>query len=133
MEPALARKTLMSLRTAVGWASLLLPSVVLRLFGVKGHLRTELRFVLRLFGVREILMAYQLYQAQRHGAPADELEETLRQGIAVDCIDAASGLVGAMSGGMSGRTVVMGVGTAGGAAALGYLGREQPAAPVETA
>jgi hypothetical protein len=126
MQPALARKILMSIRTALGWGSLLVPGLVLRVFGVQGTLRAELKFALRLFGIRDVLMAYQLYQAQRHEAGDDELEETLRQGIAIDSIDAVSGLVAAASGGVRGRTVVMAVGTAVGAAGLGYLGREAP-------
>lgn len=117
----------MSLRTAIGWSSLLMPGVVLRIFGVQGNLRSELKYALRLFGVRDILLAYQLYQAQRHEAGDDELEETLRQGMVVDAIDATSGLVAAMSGGVRARTTVMAVGTAAGAVGLGYLGREAPA------
>ena len=127
MNPALARKILMSVRAAVGWSSLLLPGVVLRLFGVKGHLRAELKYALRLFGIRDVLLAYQLYQTQRPDAPAEELEEVLRQGIAVDSIDAVSALVAGASKGVGPRTAVMGTGAAVFAAAMGFLGREQAA------
>ena len=115
----------MATRSAVGWSSLLAPGLVLRLFGVRGHLRGELKYVLRLFGIRDVLLAYQLYQAQRHEAPTDELEETLRQGIFIDTVDVASGLVAASRGGIRARTAVMAIGTALAAAGLGVLGRER--------
>ncbi len=131
MEPALARKILMSLRAAVGWSSLLVPGVVLRVFGVRGHLRGELKFALRLFGIRDVLLAFQLYQAEREGADPDELEEVLRQGIVVDGTDTASALLLGLRGGASARTVLMGAGTAAVAAGLGVMGREVAGAPDE--
>lgn len=127
MQPQLARKILMSIRSAVGWSSLLVPGLVLRIFGVRGHLRAEFKFALRLFGIRDVLMAYQLYQAQRHEAGPDELEEVLRQGIAVDTVDFVSALVAGMSRGTRASTTALAAGTAGAVAALGYLGREQAA------
>ena len=45
--------------------------------------------MIRLFGIRNAVLAYQLYQADRPDAEAEELEETLRQGIAVDIFDLA--------------------------------------------
>ena len=126
MAPELARKILMSARTAVGWSSLLAPRLILRVFGVQGPIRAELVYAMRLFGIRDVLLAYQLYQAQRHDAGPDELEEALRQGIAVDTIDTASALVGGAFGKLRGSTALMGAGFAALAAALGYLGREAP-------
>jgi len=122
MTPQAARRALVAGRAGVGWFALLLPGLVLRLMGVRGVLRREFRYVTRLFGIREILMAYQLYQAERHGAEPEELEEALRQGLMVDAGDAlcalalgrsasslppaAAGLVGAGTGialGLAGR------------------------------
>jgi len=131
MEPALARKSLMAARAAVGWSSLLFPTLVLRLFGVKGHLRGELKYALRLFGIRDVLLGYQLYQAEREGAHPDELEEALRQGIVVDAVDTASAMVLGVRGGASARTVLMGAAAAGAAAGLGMMGREGQAAGSE--
>lgn len=124
MTPVLARKILMSARTAIGWGSLLAPSMVLRLFGVRGPLRGELKYAMRLFGVRDVIMAYQLYQAQRIDAPEGELEESLRQGMMVDGFDTVSALAGGLSGQMRAKTAFLGAAGAAGAFALGYLGRE---------
>lgn len=88
MTPETARRTLVAGRAGVGWLAVVLPGLLLRLIGVRGALRRELRYVTRLFGIREVLMAYQLYQAERAGADPDELEEALRQGIMVDAGDA---------------------------------------------
>ncbi|MGY9072047.1 MAG: hypothetical protein ACKVHU_03760 [Acidimicrobiales bacterium] len=124
LTPAQARRTLMSLRTLIGWSAMLMPRVLLRIFGVDPAAQPSTVHALRLFGIRDILMAYQLYQNQTIHSTADEMEETLRQGIAVDGIDAISGVAAGLRGDISLRTTLMGSGTAALAAALGYQGRD---------
>ncbi len=50
-------------------------------------LARETKYAIRLFGIRNVVLAYQLYQAERLDAEVDELEEAIRQGIAVDSFD----------------------------------------------
>ena len=124
LTPHQARRALMSLRTAVGWSSMVMPRLTLRIFGVNAAEQPGLVYVLRLFGIRDILMAYQLYQAQTVHSTAEEMEEALRQGMAVEGIDTLSALVAGARGNISARTAAMGAGTAALAAAIGYMGRD---------
>ena len=89
MQPKKVRKLLVSGRATVGWLSVLTPSVIGKAWRVNSPLNSETKYVIRLFGIRNAVLAYQLYQADRPDAEAEELEETLRQGIAVDIFDLA--------------------------------------------
>jgi len=89
MQPKKVRKLLVSGRAAVGWLSVLAPSVIGKAWRIDSPLSSETKYVIRLFGIRNAVLAYQLYQADRPDAEAEELEETLRQGIAVDIFDLA--------------------------------------------
>ena len=92
MQPKKVRKLLVSGRAAVGWLSVLAPSVIGKAWRIDSPLSSETKYVIRLFGVRNAVLAYQLYQADRPDAEAEELEETLRQGIAIDILDLAIAL-----------------------------------------
>ena len=87
MQPKKVRKLLVSGRATVGWLSVLAPSVIGKAWRIDSPLSSETKYVIRLFGIRNAVLAYQLYQADRPDAEAEELEETLRQGIAVDIFD----------------------------------------------
>ena len=87
MHPKKLRKLLVSGRATVGWLSVLAPSVIGKAWGMDSPLTSETKYVIRLFGIRNAVLAYQLYQADRPDAEAEELEETLRQGIAIDTLD----------------------------------------------
>ena len=89
MQAAQCRKLLVSGRAAVGWLSVLAPNLVGR---IQPPLDSNVKYAIRLFGARNALLAYQLYQAERSDAAADELEEVLRQGLAVDAFDVLFGL-----------------------------------------
>lgn len=117
MNTAKQRRTIVGLRLAIGVGGMLAPRLLGRLFGVK-EIPDVLPYVMRLFAVRDAIMAYQLYQASD-----DELEEVYRQGIVVDSIDVISALAAYANGDISGRTFVMGGGTAAGVAALAYVTR----------
>ncbi|MED5292274.1 MAG: hypothetical protein VYB56_00275 [Actinomycetota bacterium] len=92
MQPKKLRRLLVSGRATVGWLSVLAPSVIGKAWGINSPLTSETKYVIRLFGVRNAVLAYQLYQADRPDAEAEELEETLRQGIAIDILDLAIAL-----------------------------------------
>ena len=87
MQPKKFRKLLVSGRATVGWLSVLAPSVIGKAWRINSPLSTETKYVIRLFGIRNAVLAYQLYQADRPDAEAEEIEEALRQGIAIDILD----------------------------------------------
>ena len=87
MQPKKLRKLLVSGRATVGWLSVLAPSVIGKAWRINSPLSTETKYVIRLFGIRNAVLAYQLYQADRPDAEAEEIEEALRQGIAIDILD----------------------------------------------
>ena len=89
MQPKKLRKLLVSGRATVGWLSVLAPSVIGKAWRINSPLSTETKYVIRLFGIRNAVLAYQLYQADRPDAEAEEIEEALRQGIAIDILDLA--------------------------------------------
>ena len=87
MQPKKLRKLLVSGRATVGWLSVLAPSVIGKAWRINSPLSSETKYVIRLFGIRNAVLAYQLYQADRPDAEAEEIEEALRQGIAIDILD----------------------------------------------
>ena len=87
MQAATCRKLLVSSRAAVGWLSVLAPSLIGRAWRAPFPLDNEVKYAIRLFGIRNALLAYQLYQAERLDAEDNELEEALREGITVDGFD----------------------------------------------
>ena len=87
MHPAKCRKLLVSLRAGAGWLSVLAPNLIGRAWRMQVPLARETKYAIRLFGIRNVVLAYQLYQAERLDAEVDELEEAIRQGIAVDSFD----------------------------------------------
>ena len=89
MQPKQIRRFLVSSRATVGWLAVLAPGVVCKAWRMNSPLDSETRYLIRLFGIRNVVLAYQLYQADRPEAGPDELEETLRQGIAIDTLDLA--------------------------------------------
>tara|TARA_Y100001970_G_scaffold288302_1_gene415212 strand:- start:6342 stop:6746 length:405 start_codon:yes stop_codon:yes gene_type:complete len=125
MQPKKFRKMLVSGRAAVGWSAILMPKLLARAWGVRPPLNSEVRYAIRLFGIRNALLSYQLYQAERVEADPEELEEVLRQGIVVDVFDVFFGLGarakksgGSFTASIPAITSSIGV-------LLGFLGREQ--------
>ncbi len=114
-----AREILIGLRLGVGVGALVAPRLLGRLFGIDPARNPAATYLARLFGVRDVMLAYQLYQA-----PESELEEVLRQGIVVDSSDVLAALAAAARGAIGTRTLLLGGGAAAGAVALGLAGRE---------
>lgn len=118
-DAARIRKFLVAARLTIGVAILIMPRTFARILGIDPTANRALPFVGRVFGVREALMAYQLYQASD-----DELEEVLRQGLLVDGIDTMSAVAALLRGEISVRTFLMIMVTAGGAIASGVMSRQ---------
>jgi len=118
-DAARFRKFLVAARLTIGFAVLVMPRTFAKILGINPGENRALPYVGRLFGIREALMAYQLYQASD-----DELEEILRQGILVDGIDATAGFAALLRGEISARTFLMVTVTAGGALASGIMSRQ---------
>ena len=126
MQPKKLRRVLVSSRATVGWLAVLAPSLIGKVWGLDSPLHSETKYLVRLFGIRNAVLAYQLYQAERPDAGTDELEEALRQGIAIDALDLAFVLFSKTHDGERplGRTAA-GLAAAAGIA-LGMLSRENP-------
>ena len=92
---------------------------MMNLFGLSSARNPSGPYIARLFGIREILMAYQLYQASD-----DELEEVLRQGIMVDGADTLGAMLSLLRGEISFRTFLMLTTASGAAIATGMMSRE---------
>jgi len=126
MQPRKLRRFLVSSRATIGWLAVLAPGIIGKVWRLDSPLHSETKYLIRLFGIRNAVLAYQLYQADRPDAGADELEETLRQGIAIDTLDLAfilfsKGPNGRMSLGRTARGLAAAAGIV-----LGMLSRENP-------
>ena len=80
-----------------------MPKLVARAWGVGTFPDRGVRYTIRLFGIRNALMSYQLYQAERSDADPEEVEEVLRQGIVVDVFDVLFGLGASGKNGRDGK------------------------------
>jgi len=118
-DSAQLRKILVGARLTLGLISFVLPRTMMNLFGLSSIRNPSGPYIARLFGVREMLMAYQLYQASD-----EELEEVLRQGIMVDGSDAIGAMLSLLRGEISFRTFLMLTTASGAGIAAGILSRE---------
>jgi hypothetical protein len=120
-EATRIRKFLVAARLTLGFLALVVPRTLAKFLGVQPSDNPALPMLTRLFGIREALMAYQLYQASD-----EELEEVLRQGLLVDGVDSVTVALALLHGEISFRTFLMIASAAGTALASGVLSR-QPA------
>jgi hypothetical protein len=125
LSPAQARKTLINVRAGVGWSAILAPRLLGRVFGLDTDAQRAMVYFARLFGVRQLIISYQLYQAQTPSSTADEMEEAIRQGILVDGCDLLSATVAGLRHDIPVRTSVMGASAAAFATILGFMGRDR--------
>jgi len=93
MQAKNCRRILIAARAASGWLALLAPGAVARLWRLERPLRGDVSYLIRVFGIRNVILAYLLYQAERVDATDEDLEEMLRVGIAVDLFDTGAALV----------------------------------------
>lgn len=118
-DRAQLRRILVGARLTSGVISFILPRTMMNLFGIGSARNASGPFIARLFGIREMLMAYQLYQASDA-----ELEEVLRQGIMVDGADTLGAMLSLLRGEISFRTFLMLTTAAGAAIATAMMSRE---------
>jgi hypothetical protein len=94
-------------RGALGVGAVLAPRALGRLFGVEPAENPVAPYLMRLFGIREIFMAWDL-----HLTDDDDLERTVARSIPVDAADAlASGIAG-ITGYLPRRAAAMSTATA---------------------
>lgn len=107
-------QAIVGLRSALGIGVWVAPRLAGRLFGLDPKGNPQLSYVGRLFGVRDVALAYGL-------ATSSGPERTLwlRIGLACDIADAAAGVLGGRSGDLPKLAMVLVTGTALGAAGLG--------------
>lgn len=109
-----AEQALIALRTAIGAGVWVAPRLAGRLFGLDPKGNPQLPYVGRLFGVRDLALAYGVATST---APQRTL--WLRIGVACDLADAAAGLLGRRSGDLPKLATVLVTATAVSAAGLG--------------
>jgi hypothetical protein len=120
-----ARNALAGVRGTFGTVALVAPGLTARVFGIDPTSPAATRYLVRLFGVRDVLMAHQLVSA----VDDDEAEEALRGGILVDAVDLLAALAAMSRGHVSARTGLLGATGSAASLALGFLGRSRPLEP----
>ena len=116
MDPALAARTLIGVRLAVGLGAWLAPELSSRLFGIRAEDNPQASYLGRLFGARDVALAVGL-----QGAGDAERGRWLTLGLACDAADVLAALAGGRNGSLSPATAVLGGGVAAGAVALGVV------------
>ncbi len=126
MDRDASLKALVGLRTVIGLSVWLSPRPTAKLFGIDPRRNPQAPYLGRLFGARDLALAYGTFAEQADGGT-----RWLATGLACDLADAAAAFAGGRSGYLSTVTAVMAGGTALGAAALGAValrGAELPPA-----
>jgi hypothetical protein len=94
-------------RGALGVGAVLAPRALGRLFGVEPADNPVAPYLMRLFGIREIFMAWDLYLTAD-----DELERTVARSIPVDAADALASTLAGVAGYLPRRAAAMSTATA---------------------
>ena len=116
-----ARTTLVAARALIGAGASLAPRATARLIGVHLPERVPQLYTDRLFGTRELALAWLQGTAQ-----GEERERLRTLGITVDLLDAGWAVVAGVRGHLPARTALFWTAAGLGAAALGVLaGREE--------
>jgi hypothetical protein len=102
-------------RAAIGAGAWLTPRLSGRLFGLDPDANPQAAYLGRLFGARDVALAFGL-----RSATGGQRANWLRIGIACDLADAAAGVLAGRRGELNTRTTVLVTGTAIVAAALGF-------------
>ena len=118
MDLTMARRSIVALRGFLGIGSLLTPRLMATLFGVDPTANPVAPYVLRLFGARELLMAWQV-----HSAEDDQLEKIFTDAIPVDGADVLAAVAGGAAGYMPKRAAVMAALSASAGVAHGVFSR----------
>jgi len=114
MDRRSAINGLAGIRLAVGLGSWGTPRVAGKLFGLDASANPQSPYLARLFGVRDIALAWGTLSSE-----GDAQRQWLIAGLACDAADALAGVAGGRAGYLSTVTSVLVTGTALSAAALG--------------
>ncbi|HLB20703.1 MAG TPA: hypothetical protein VK605_01230 [Solirubrobacteraceae bacterium] len=114
MDRKSALSALAGVRIAVGVASWTTPRLAGRLFGLDAQANPQSPYLARLFGVRDIALAWGALNSE-----GDARRQWLTAGLACDAADAAAGIAGGRGGYLPKLTSVLVSGTALSAIALG--------------
>ncbi len=114
MNRANAVNALAGLRLAVGVSSWSAPRVAGSLFGLDAQANPQAPYLARLFGVRDVALAWGALSSD-----GDAQRQWLLAGLACDLADALAGIAGGRGGYLPKLTCVLVTGTALGAVALG--------------
>ena len=110
-----SRSALIAVRLTVGAGCLVAPRLTARLFGIDPGRHAAVPYLARLFGARDLLMAWELANTE------DGDDTPLPRHMAVDSSDLTAALVGALRGDISPVTLLLGGGGAAANVVLGYL------------
>ena len=108
------------LRAGVGAAAWMAPGLTGRVMGMETPSSSPVRFVLRLFGARDLAMGAAVLSARNER----ELDRWVSLGLAVDAADAAASLLAGARGQVPRRTAVLGALSAGAVIAVGVRARQ---------
>lgn len=114
MDRAATIRNLAALRVAIGAASWATPRVAGRLFGLDAAANPQSPYLARLFGVRDIALAWGTL-----GSAGETQRQWLIAGLACDTADTLAGIAGGRGGYLPKLTSVLVSATALSAAALG--------------
>ncbi len=117
-----AVSALAGLRAAIGVGSWATPRLAGRLFGLDAGANPQSPYLARLFGVRDLALAWGTI-----GSQGASRRQWIAVGIACDGADALAGIAGGCGGYLSKRTSVLVTVTALAAAALGAAALRSPA------
>jgi hypothetical protein len=109
-----ALKTLAGVRMAIGLGAWATPRLAGKLFGLDAQANPQSPYLARLFGVRDLALAWGAL-----GAQGSARRQWLLAGLACDTADAVAGVVGGRAGYLPKLTSVLVSGTAVSAAVLG--------------
>ncbi len=102
MDTKMAKTSIIALRGALGVGAMLVPRPMGKLFGVDPSANPVAPYLMRLFGARELLMAWQM-----HTTADEDLEKVLSDAIPVDVADALASALGGASGYLPKRAAAM--------------------------
>jgi hypothetical protein len=111
-----AVSALVGTRVAIGVASWTVPRFAGRLFGLDAQANPQTPYLARLFGVRDVALAWGVVSTQ-----GDVRRQWLAAGLACDVADTLAGIAGGRAGYLPALTSVLVSGTALSAIALGAI------------
>jgi hypothetical protein len=107
MDSQSMRRQMVVARGTLGVGAVIAPRALGRMFGVEPADNPVAPYLMRLFGIREIFMAWDL-----HLAADDDLERTVARSIPVDAADALASSLAGIAGYLPRRAAAMSTATA---------------------